>query len=87
MSSKKKKKLSAKEIRFLLSHVSLPGDIVTYSRGHPHISDSTPYLHIDIITVRFEGGDRFTYLSMEHRPVRRLTDHTDISILAIRTPT
>lgn len=68
LSKKKGFRLTRKEKEELLSMAPTPGDILRLDRKHPHISDTTPYLHTDVLVVAYKHDDSFEFICKEHVP-------------------
>jgi len=60
--------LSWKIKEMAISNGVQPGEVFTVE-SEPHTSWQTPYLHVDILTVLYEGDGNFSVLAKDHVPV------------------
>ncbi len=68
MSRRKNDVISKREKAILLEGNPQVGDIITFTRDHPHTSALYPFLHIDVYYLRYGGGDSFTFIRKDHVP-------------------
>ncbi len=58
--------VSKTEVTELLKQRPKVGDILAFCRNKPHTSKLHPFLHVDIIFARFDGGHRFVIVDKYH---------------------
>ena len=62
------RKLTKREKQLLLDQNPKIGDILLINREHPHTSVTTPFLHTDVLHVKYRGKDNFEIVGKDHIP-------------------